>query len=127
MRGLTRPPVPWRTLAPAIGPRASSDSTGLPLRAQVLGRLPDDKRALAVAAWIEDRIDRHCQARRSLGTATITHVQASRFIALSCQDPSTQAERDVMATKSKIPARLIRSSAANMRGISSWKLDRRIW
>ena len=48
-------------------------------------------------------------------------IQVSFSTALSCHEPSASFDRPTISRNSIMPATVIRNSAANMRGISSWK------
>ena len=57
----------------------------------------------------------------SIGQFSGLKCQVSFSTALSCHEPSASFDRPTMARNSMMPATVIRNSAANMRGISSWK------
>ncbi len=77
------------------------------------GRIPEAPQNLLLG--IEHR--RHSFARRREPTG----LQVSCAISLSCQPPRTSRDSPTMARNSATPASAMSSSAANMRGISSWK------
>src|SRR5262249_7657917 len=75
--------------------------------------------------------DANCAARahglpgqpREYSLRAVDEGHVSAPISLSCHSPSASLESPIMVANSATPASVMRKSAANMRGMSSWNPD----